>query len=119
MVNDGGEEVVGKHQGSRAHPGESSARPEAARIGLATRVAAAVGGCMAVVELSTACEAGDGWYGFGGTTTRWCWCWLGVRALEEARTAVAMLCQPSIADTRSGAARANTGGPERENERVK
>jgi hypothetical protein len=43
----GGRGVAVEHQGSRAHPGDSSARPEAARVGSATcagGLAANVGG---------------------------------------------------------------------------
>jgi hypothetical protein len=36
----GGRGVAVEHQGSRAHPGDSSAQPQAARVGLAMRAAA-------------------------------------------------------------------------------
>ena len=111
--------MAGKHQGSHAHLGESSAQPEVARIGLTMHAAAAVDGCTAAVELSTSCEAGDGWYGFGGTTRRWWLCWLGAGVLREVRTMVAVLYQSSIVDTRSVAAEASAAGPELENERAR
>ena len=43
----GGDGVAGKDQGSRAHPGDSLARPKVARVGLAMRVVAVAGGCTA------------------------------------------------------------------------
>ena len=114
MVDSGEEEVADKHQGSCVHLGDSSDQPKVAQVGPSTCVVATMGGSMAAAELPTACHAGDGWYGFGGTTRRWWLCWLGAGVLGEARIAMATLCWPSMADMCSRAARASAVGLERE-----
>ena len=60
VVDGGGEEVAGKHQGSRAHPGDSLARPEVAQVGLAMHAATAAGGCTTAAELRWWRELGKG-----------------------------------------------------------
>ena len=65
LVSGGG--VVVEHQQGRAHLGDSSARPEAARVGPATSTVAAADDSTAATAFPAAREAGDWWYGFRRT----------------------------------------------------
>ena len=85
--------MVVEHVRSRAHPRDSSARPEAARVGPATRARGSAaerhgsnsGRLHGGGEAPGGGEAGNGWYGFRETTRRrWC-CWLGAGSTEQRR----------------------------------
>ena len=56
-----------EHQQGRAHPGDSFARPEAARVGPATSTVAAADDSTAAAAFPVAREVGDRWYGFRRT----------------------------------------------------
>ena len=42
-------------------------------------------------------EAGDGWYGFGETTRRWWWCWLGVGSTGAGNSGGGKELRPAMA----------------------
>ena len=87
-----GEEAA-EHEQGRAHSPVASARPEAARVGPATRARGSAaerhgsnsGRLHGGGEAPGGGEAGNGWYGFRETTRRrWC-CWLGAGSTEQRR----------------------------------
>jgi len=66
-------------------------------------------------------EAGDGWYGFGETTRRWWWCWLGAgstgagnsgggKELRSAMASTAMLSVGRLQKASEGVGMERAGG---------
>ena len=69
--------MAGKYQGSHAHPPSYLAQPEMVPRWPGHMHDGRSGRLHGGDRAPDGGEAGDGWYGFGETTRRWWWCWLG------------------------------------------